>query len=299
LQIPEYCAVDSAAVKMDPGLETMPADERPSPATAPSRRPLAERAAGASRTALKALRVLEAVAASIDPAPLAEIARRAGIDKSTAHRMLTTLVSAGYVHREPHTRRYALSYRVVSLSRNLLADNEVFQLTRTVLESVAHQTGESIHLCVLDGNESVLVQRVKGSQLVAVDFQVGDRSLLHCTSIGKALLAWQSAEQVERQIAEGLPRMASRTIVDPDALRAELARVRQQGYAIDDHELSDSMRCIAAPVFERDAQVRMGISISGPDSRFTIEYLEQQLLRPLLAASGELSQKLGGIALGR
>jgi DNA-binding IclR family transcriptional regulator len=266
-------------------------------------RPRASRTADgtgvASLTALKALNVLEAVAESADPAPLAEISRRAQIDKSTTHRMLATLVSAGYVHREPHSRRYSLSYRVVSLSRNLLADNEVFQLTRTVLESVSQQTGESIHLCVLDGIESVLVQRVKGSQLVAVDFQVGDRSLLHCTSIGKALLAWQSPAVIEAQIGSGLPRMASRTITDPDGLRAELARVREQGYAIDDHELSDSMRCIAAPVFERDAQVRMGISISGPDSRFTLRYLEQHLLGPLRAASRELSQKLGGLALGR
>ena len=152
-----------------------------------------DRPSGTSSTALKALRVLEVVAAEQRPLSLAEVARRSALDKSAAHRMLATLLDAGYVHRDPESRRYALSYRVVSLSRNLLADNEVVRLARATLEDISAQTGEGVHLAVLDGSETVLVQRVKGSQIVAVDFQVGDRSMLHCTSIGKALLAWQDA----------------------------------------------------------------------------------------------------------
>lgn len=249
-----------------------------------------------SSTTLKALRVLEAVAAAPGPALLGDVARAAGTDKSTTYRMLATLVSAGYVHQDPQTRRYALSYRVVSLSRNLLAENEVFQLTRATLDALAAETREATDLSVLDGHECVLVQRVKGSQLVAIDFQVGDRSALHCTSIGKALLAHQLAKEIEAVIAGGLPRRAINTIVEPEALRRELRLVRERGYAIDDRELSDHMRCIAAPVFERDARVRMGISISGPDSRFTIEHLER-LREPLLAAAGSLSEKLGGVPL--
>lgn len=248
-----------------------------------------------SSTALKALRVLEAVAAGTGPATLGEVAERAVLDKSTTYRMLSTLVAAGYVRQDGASRRYALSYRVVSLSRNLLADDEVFQLTRGVLDGLSQTTGEGIHLCVLDGLQSVLVQRVRGTQLVAVEFQVGDRSPLHCTSIGKALLAYQGPDVVDAVIAAGLPRMAMNTLVEPESLRRELRLVRERGYAIDDHELADSMRCIAAPVFERDERVRMGISISGPDSRFTIEHLER-LRGPLLAASQALSEQLGGLA---
>lgn len=249
-----------------------------------------------SSTALKALRVLEAVAAGTGPATLGDVAARAALDKSTTYRMLSTLVVAGYVRQDAGSRRYSLSYRVVSLSRNLLADDEVFQLTRGVLDGLSQTTGEAIHLCVLDGRESVLVQRVKGTQLVAVEFQVGDRSPLHCTSIGKALLAYQEAELVDAVIAAGLPRLAVNTIVEPESLRRELRLVRERGYAIDDHEFADSMRCIAVPIFERDARVRMGISISGPDSRFSIDHLER-LRGPLLAASRTLSEQLGGIAL--
>jgi DNA-binding IclR family transcriptional regulator len=246
-----------------------------------------------SSTALKALRVLEAVAGEPRPLRLAEVARSVDMDKSLTHRMLATLVHAGYVHQDPETRRYTMGYRVVTLSRNLLAENEVVRLARMTLERVASETQEGVHLEVLDGTETVLVQHVKGSQLVAVDFQVGDRSQLHSTSIGKVLLAYQGEAFIEEVMAGGLPAFTPSTITEPEALRHELRAIREQGYAIDDRETYDSMRCISVPIFERDTPVRMGISCSGPDSRYTLEYLDR-LREPLLAASRELSQKLGG-----
>lgn len=117
---------------------------------------------------------------------------------------------------------------------------------------------------------------------------------MHCTSIGKALLAYQSPGDVDAVIEAGLPRLTANTITEPVALRRELEGVRRQGYAIDDREMYDYMRCVAVPVFERDSPVRMGISCSGPDSRFTHEYLER-LREPMLRASRDLSRQLGGV----
>lgn len=246
-----------------------------------------------SATALKALHILEMVAASSVPVSVAQVAESAGVDKTTTYRMLLTLMEAGYVVREELSKRYRCSYKVISLSRNLLAENEVSNLIRQTLERVSDSTRETLHFSVLDGEESVLVQRVKGTQLVTVDFQIGDRSQLHCTSIGKVLLAFQDIRFMERIIAAGLPRMTAKTITDPDRFRQELRRIRVQGYAIDDREFTEDMRCIAVPVFEGGGRVAGGISISGPDSRFTMEKLEE-LKDPLLEASRTLSQQLGG-----
>jgi DNA-binding IclR family transcriptional regulator len=246
-----------------------------------------------SLTALKALRVLEAIAAAPQPISLSDVAVAVEIDKSTAYRMLNTLIEAGYVARDDLSKRYHLSYKVVSLSRNILAENEVSRLSRQVLEDLTAATHETVHLNVLDGHQTILIQKVKGSQLVAVDFQIGDRSQLHCTSIGKALLAFQDVRFIEEVIAAGLPKLAPNTITDPVAFRHELHYVRSQGYALDDHEFADNMRCIAAPVFEHGGHVRMGISISGPDTRFTLEKLEE-LKPPLLKAAWTLSERLGG-----
>lgn len=239
--------------------------------------------------------MLEAVAAEPRALSLAEIAARTRLNKSAAHRMLATLMAAGYVRQDERSRAYSLSYRVVSLSRNLLAEDEVMRLARATLEQVAAETGEGIHLAVLDGMETVLVQRVKGMRIVAVDFQVGDRSQLHCTSIGKALLAYQPVEAVDAVIAQGLPARTPNTITQPDVLRRELRAIRARGYAVDDREMYEDMRCLAVPIFERDTPVRMGISCSGPATRFTLEHLDV-LRGPLLAASRELSAKLGGRA---
>jgi DNA-binding IclR family transcriptional regulator len=246
-----------------------------------------------SSTAFKALRVLEVVAASPQPVTLSFVADSVAIDKSTTYRMLNTLVVAGYVVRDNLSKRYSLSYKLVYLSRNLLAENEISRLSRQILEELTTATQETVHLNILDDCQTVVIQKVKGTQLVAVDFQIGDRSQLHCTSIGKALLAFQDVRFIEEVIAAGLPQMASNTIIDPGAFRKELYRIRSQGYALDDHEFSDNMRCIAAPIFEQGGKVRMGISISGPDTRFTLDKLEE-LKGPLLKATWTLSERLGG-----
>lgn len=250
--------------------------------------------ANTSSTVLKALRVLEVVGASSYALSVSEVAEQIDVDKSTVYRMLNTLVDAGYVIRDEISKRYSLSYKVVSLSRNLLAENEVSRLIRRTLTHISAATNETLHFSVLDGAEAVLVQRVKGTQLVTVDFQIGDRVQLHCTSIGKALLAFQDVRYIEQIIAAGLPKFASNTITEPMDFRKELQRVRSQGYAIDDREFSDNMRCIAVPVFEGGGHVNGGISISGPDSRFTLEKLDE-LKAPLLEASRKLSEQLGGV----
>lgn len=257
----------------------------------------ANRKQASSSTALKALRALEVVAESHDPVSVGYVAERLEEERITAYRMLVTLNEAGYVVRDDTSKRYTLSYKVVSLSRNLLAENEVSKLVQETLRKIMSLTGETLHYSVLDGYEAVLVYRVKGTQLVGVDFQIGDRTPLNCTSIGKVLLAYQSDEFFERFIEHGLPKRTERTIIDPDNLRVELERVRTQGYALDEKEFASNMRCIAVPVFAGGGQVNAGISISGPDSRFSRSYL-LKLRDPMLEAANELSRRLGGLPWG-
>jgi DNA-binding IclR family transcriptional regulator len=246
-----------------------------------------------SSTTLKALRVLEEVAQFARPVTKTEIVERTGFDLSTTYRLLMTLVEAGYLIRDEQTKRFRLSYKVVTLSRNLIADNEISEMIHKALKKISDATGESVSLSMLDGMESVLVQQVKGTQLVNVNYQIGDRSVLHCTSIGKVLLAFQDIRVFDQYTSTELKKYASNTITNRDDLARELQIIRSQGYAFDDHELNDSMRCVAVPVFESGGVVTRGISISGPDSRFTLERLNE-LKVPMLEAARELSGYLGG-----
>lgn len=245
-----------------------------------------------STTALRALKVLEILGATRAPVSVAEVARGIGADRSTAYRMLITLLDAGYVVRDDQTRNYRLSYRILALGKWLLSDDEQSELIMACLKDISDRTGETVHYSVLDRDEAALLFRAKGTQLVTVDFQIGDRAPLHCTSIGKVLLAFQDVRLVEQVIERGLPKVARNTITDPQAFRAELQRVRVQGYAYDDREFVDDMRCVAVPVFERDGVVKGGISLSGPRSRYTPPKLEE-LRKTALAATRQLSERLG------
>ncbi len=247
-----------------------------------------------SATALRALRVLEALAQSRHALSASEVAGIIGVERSTAYRMLMTLMEAGYVMRDERQRAYRLGFKVLTLSRALLNGNEKMELVADCLREVSAQTGETAHYSVLERDCSVLVLRSLGTQLVTIDFQVGDRGPLHCTSIGKVLLAYQDPAAVETAILRGLPRHARNTITDPARFRAELRKVRAQGYAYDDMEFADDMRCVAVPVFEKDGHVAGGISLSGPASRYSRQKL-RELRDCATDAARELSLKLGGM----
>jgi DNA-binding IclR family transcriptional regulator len=246
-----------------------------------------------SLTALRALRVLEALGDAGQPVAVSTVAEAIGADRSTAYRMLMTLADAGYVTRDATGKLYRLGYKLLSLSRSILNGDETSALILAAIQKLSAETGETVHYCVLDRDATVLVMRAKGTQLVSVDFQIGDRSPLHCTSIGKLLLAYQDAAMAERIIARGLPQSARNTITDSEKFRAELRKVRAQGYAYDDLEFHDDMRCVAVPVVDKSGAVLSGISLSGPRSRYTMPTLAR--LKDLsLSAANELSRTLGG-----
>ncbi|WIY52597.1 IclR family transcriptional regulator [Devosia sp. YIM 151766] len=246
-----------------------------------------------SATALKALSVLDFLGEQQRPLSVIEVATGMGADRATAYRMLMTLVQAGYVTRDESAKSYALSLKVLSLTRNLIREDDRALQIVSCIRQIAEETGETVHYSMLEGDSAVLLFRAKGTQRVSVDFQIGDRSALPSTSIGKVLLAYQDARFTDAVIAKGLPQVAPKTITDPDALRRELALVRAQRYAFDDMEFAPDMRCVAVAVFERGGIVPGGIAISGPSSRFDIAKLKE-LREVLLSHAKALSDKLGG-----
>ena len=203
------------------------------------------------------------------------------------------MLEAGYVVRDASSKNYKLGYRLLTLAGSLLSSDERSERIRACLRDLVDRTGETVHYCVLDRDATVLVFKASGTQLVAVDFSVGDRSPLHCTSIGKVLLAYQAQPAQEEIIRRGLPKVARNTITDPARFRNELQKVRRDGFAFDDLEFHDDMRCVAVPVFEKAGGVLGGISLSGPSSRYTLRKLRDLKDEAVIAATA-LSKDLGG-----
>jgi DNA-binding IclR family transcriptional regulator len=243
-----------------------------------------------SSTALRAFQVLETVAKDGSPLSVTEISRRIGLDRATCYRMLRTVEEAGYLVRDAETKNFRMSRRVVSLAKHLLAEDEDRLLVSQTLKRISAASGETSHYSELDRDSAILTQRSKGTQLVAVDFQIGERTPLHMTSVGKAILAFQSPDFVKAYLKKPLPRSTQHTITDAGALTAELDRVRATGIAYDRYELALGMKCVAVPTRETNRAVRAGISISGPDSRFTDAKLAE--LGELITAEVDVLQRM-------
>jgi DNA-binding IclR family transcriptional regulator len=226
---------------------------------------------------------------------VSEVARLTGLDRATSYRMLRTIEQAGYVVRDRATKNFRPSRRIISLAKHLLGDDESRMLVSQTLKQVSRLTAETTHFSEMDGDSAVLTQRVKGTQLVAVDFQIGERYPLHTTSVGKAILAHQDDSVIAAYLERPLAQLTPRTINDPVRLRDELQRVRETGISYDHGELAHGMNCVAVPVRGPGGTVLAGISISGPDSRFTEPRLEE-LAATIRAEAETLTRALVGEA---
>ncbi|WP_258359270.1 IclR family transcriptional regulator [Moorella sulfitireducens] len=241
----------------------------------------------------KSIKILETLAMTTEGIGLSDLSRRLGLNKSTVYRMLTTLKAYGYVDQEPTTGKYILGLKILELSSGLLERLDVRTVAHPYLKELAARSQEVAHMVVRDGNEAVYIDKVEGNRTIRMYSQIGRRVALHSTAVGKAILAFLPSEEVEKIITStGLPRFTARTISTMAALQAELARVRECGYAVDDGENEEGIRCVGAPIFDYRGQVVAALSISGPSIHVTMERLPElaQLARH---ASEEISRRLG------
>jgi DNA-binding IclR family transcriptional regulator len=226
-----------------------------------------------SSTVLKAFQVLETVANLPAPATAPEISKLAEIERVTTYRLLRTIEHAGYIEIDAETKTYRISRRMLALAKPVLNSGTDRLHIERMLSAIAQRTGETCHYSELMGYETVLIQKAKGTQLVAVDFSIGNRGGLHSTSVGKAILAFQPDAVVDAYFERDLKKFTSKTCTDKSKMHAELAAVRSTGMAFDFEELADDMNCVAVPVADPFGAVSAGVSISGPASRFTKKYL--------------------------
>ena len=241
----------------------------------------------------KALRVLETVAGRKRALSIAEIAAALGLPQPTAHRIVGVLERLGFLGREPGRRRIVEGARLVGLSLDALQAAASSGSRHAVLAALAKKTGESCNLGVLAGGHVVYVDRVESQWPLGLRFEPGSRVPLHCTAIGKLLLAQLSAAALDAQLANGpLTRYTATTITEARRLRGELARIRRQGYSTDNQEFMSGVVCIAVPVSgPRNGGVCAGLAISAAEARLTLAGV-RRFLPDLRAAATRLARSL-------
>lgn len=240
----------------------------------------------------RALSIVEEIARAGQDLGVTELARRLSLNKSTVHRLLSTLESRGYVEQNHETGRYGLGLKILELGSSAANRLALRDIARPVLEQLSRDLGEAVNLVVLSGGEAVYIDKVETETMIRMHFQLGKRSPLHCTAAGKVLLAHQG-QPVERVLREAeLKRYTPNTITRVDRLAQHLAEVRQRGYAVDDEEQELGVRCVAAPVWDQEGRVAAAVSVSGPILRVTSERVPQ-IVAALTDATARISRRLG------
>lgn len=231
-------------------------------------------ATGSAKNLVRALALLRVLSESPGGMSLAGISRLGALPKPTAHRLLSVLAEAGMV-REDGNGGYGLGPECLVLGSAFLDGLDLRREARGVLEALVERTGETCHLGIRDGNRAVYVEKVESPQMVQLRSRVGLIAPLHTTALGKVLLAYGEEAEVEELFAAGVEKRTANTITDPDEFRANLGLVRERGFAVDDVENEEGIRCVAAPVFDHEERVVASISVSGPEYRLSLEKLEE------------------------
>ncbi|MFO1252014.1 MAG: DNA-binding transcriptional regulator KdgR [Inhella sp.] len=224
---------------------------------------------------------------------ISELSVRLAMPKATVYRFLQTMKTLGYVRQEADSERYGLDMKMYELGAKALQYPELIELAKHHMQIIADLTGETVHLGTLIDSEIIYVHKVDSKHMLGMYSRIGRRAPIHCTAIGKCLMAWEHPARRDR-VLDGaeFKRFRDKTITDRTAFLAELAQVKAQGYGEDREEFDDHIRCIGVPIFDRLGQPVAAISVSFPTFRFDASKVPE-LVTLLHAASRDISTRLG------
>lgn len=271
---------------------------RPVRAT-PHRSPAAEAGSATHRSLERGLAVIELLAAAEGQLQLAEVARRLGLHRSTAHHLMQTLVALGWLRQDEESRSYALSAKPFQLTGRKWSVAQIGEMAQPLLERLSQQTGEGTSVAAWNNGIVTIAAKRESDGPVRVVQDVGGQRPMYCTAVGKAIAGWLPRAEVLAALArQPMTPLTPKTITTVAAFESEVRRIRNAGYAIDDEEQFEGLRCIAMPVFCHTGEVAGSMCVVGPRHRLTHQKLAA-VRAPLAALAAELSRRLGFVDAGR
>jgi IclR family acetate operon transcriptional repressor len=248
-------------------------------------------AAGSAKALVKGLWLVEHVATSDRPLRLVDLVEASGLPRPTALRLLDVLCRTEVLRVDGHGA-YSLGPRVAAWGQSFLDRLDLRSQAAELMEELVGISGETCFLGVLDGQQVLYVAAVNSPKPVRPAARPGSRNPLHCTGIGKALLSGLTDAEVEVLLVEPLERRTENTLTDPAAVLGQVRGVRERGFAIDEIENEEGVRCVAAPVRDHTGSVVAGLSVSAPAYRFSTDDV-QRLAPDVVRVTSELSRRLG------
>lgn len=222
----------------------------------------------------------------------AELARAVGISEATALRYLSTLARHDLVERDPASGRYRMGWRLFRLAESALAGRDPRDAALPFMRRLVAIFNETVNLAARRGSDLIIIAAVEGSHSLKRGASVGEQDAWHASAIGKAILALLDEQEADHLVGPApYKRYTAKTIIGRDALMDELAAVRQQGYAVDEQEGEDGLRCLGTAILDRHGKPSYALSISGPSGRLTPE-VTVQIARDLREAATGISKHL-------
>lgn len=241
----------------------------------------------------RAFDILEVISNSPNPISIKKITEDTGLPKSTVYRLLDNLQNRNYAFCD-HNGNYRLGYQFLIMSQWVEKEFEIKHLAKEYLHSLNEFTKETVHLAILQKNRVLYVDTVESPYASRLVVKLGTTNAVHCTALGKALLSHYKDDHIlEILKEEGMDKRTEYTLTDPAAYLKEIQEVRKSGYALDRQECELEGRCIGAPIYDKAGNVVAAISISGISTRFSLEFIEKEVVSKLVDSTLRISRILG------
>jgi IclR family pca regulon transcriptional regulator len=242
----------------------------------------------------KGMDVLSFVVNSPRTAGITRIARDLDLSIGSVQRVTNTLEKLGYLRKDKAAQGYIIGHKAWGLGLAIVKDIDLKVIAHPYLEELSRELGETVNLAIFDGTGSVYVDRIKTEQIININLSIGSRLPVHCTSMGKCLLAYlpddELAELLDR--IEMMP-VTPNTITDRGKLLEELRVVRERGFSLNNRELEVGLRSVAAPVRDESRMVIAAVNIAVPSSRVTLEELRGKLAKKVVEVARVISEGMG------
>lgn len=246
------------------------------------------------RSLAKGIHILELLSDN-EALTVTQVAKMMNINRAGSHRFLSTLKELGYADKD-ESSRYYLTPKVIELGMKVLDRFEIRKIAHPFLQELSSKFNETINLGYFNGKEVLTIDKIDSTEILRMDAGIGGGEPAYCTSLGKAILAFLPDIQLERYLnTVALTAFTPNSVTSKEKLKEELLQIKENGYAIDDEELSVGLRCIGAPLFDHKGQALHAISISGPSIRFGSKRIEE-MQRELKKICQSLSGKIGSFS---
>ena len=248
-----------------------------------------------AKTVDKALRIIDFLSNTQKEMRITDIARNIKINTSTVQRIVNTLCKYDYLRQNAESSKYRIGFKFLEVSGRILGELDLRRVARPFLEELRDRTRETVHLMILDRTMGVYIDAVESPQRIRMVSTIGTKEELHCSGVGKALLAFLPEQKVDEIIREeGLKRKTSRTITDPDELKRHLGQIKRRGYSVDNEEAEEGTRCLGAPIFGHGGEIKGSISLAAPFHRLDQQKI-QQFVPIVVETARKISRNIGHV----